>query len=568
MHIIDIVVTVVYLVGIVSLGCWVGIRQRKKSKGADNYFLASKSLSWPMIGMALFATNISCVHLVSLAQAGYEEGLLQGNFEWMAAFTLILLALFFAPFYIRSKVATLPDFLEKRYSRPCRDILAVFSLVSAVVVHIAFALLTGSIVLKGLFGIDPYISIPIIALATGAYVIIGGLMAVVFTETVETVVLLLGAIFITYFSFKCLGGDQGVGAAWGKILITLDTARETNMMSMLRPKGDPSNMPWYSILLGYPVLGIWYWCADQTIVQRVLGAKDENHARVGPLFAGLIKLLPVFLFVLPGLMFYVMVDSGMFADLKSVWADGASRAGLVMIVDGVETAIPTSEAYTLMIQRLLPVGFTGLMAAALIAALMSTVSGALNSISTLFSYDLYKRFKPDTSDKQLVHIGRIAAGVAMIGAILLVPLLARYGSIFRGINEIIAHIAPPVTAVFLWGVLWKGASARGALTTMIGGAIAGLLVFLARKLGGDLTPAFISDTPFMMMAFYLFVFCTLLIVVSSLLMPKQEGEDPEALYFKGIGECFAFRGWRGIGDYRVLSVILLTALSFLYYIFR
>ena len=568
MHIIDVIVTVTYLVGIVAAGCWVGIRQRKKTQGADGYFLASKSLSWPMIGMALFATNISCVHLVSLAQAGFEEGLLQGNFEWMASFTLILLALFFAPFYIRSKVSTLPDFLEKRYSRPCRDILAVFSLVSAVVVHIAFALLTGSIVLKGLFGISPNVSIPVIALATGAYVIVGGLMAVVFTETVETVVLLFGAILITYFSFKFLGGDQGVGAAWGKIATALDTTRESSMMSMLRPQGDPSNMPWYSILLGYPVLGIWYWCADQTIVQRVLGAKDENHARVGPLFAGIIKLIPVFLFVLPGLMFYVMVDTGMFADLKSVWADGATKAGLVQIIDGVETSIPTSEAYTLMIQRLLPTGFTGLVAAALIAALMSTVSGALNSISTLFSYDLYKRFKPDTSDKQLVHIGRVAATVAMVGAIALVPLLGRYGSIFRGINEIIAHIAPPVTAVFLWGVLWKGASARGALTTLIGGAVTGITVFLVKKLGGDLTPAFINSVPFMMMAFYLFVFCTLLLVVSSLLMPKRAGEDPEALYFKGIRECFAFRGWRGIGDYRVLSALLLAALAVLYYKFH
>lgn len=568
MHKIDIIVTVVYLVGIVTAGCWVGIRQRRKSKDADGYFLASKNLSWPMIGMALFATNISCVHLVSLAQAGYEEGLLQGNFEWMAGFTLILLALFFVPFYIRSKVTTLPDFLEKRYSRPCRDILAVFSLVSAVVVHIAFALLTGSIVLKGLFGISPTLSIPIIALATGAYVIIGGLMAVVFTETLETVVLLFGAIFITYFSFKFLGGDQGIGAAWGKIMTTLDSTQEAQMMSVLRPKGDPSGMPWYAIMLGYPVLGIWYWCADQTIVQRVLGAKDENHARVGALFAGLIKILPVFLFVLPGLMFYVMVDSGSFPDLKSVWAEGSYKAGLVQIIDGVETSIPTSEAYTLMIQRLLPTGFTGLMAAALIAALMSTVSGALNSISTLFSYDLYKRFKPNTTDKQLVHIGRIAAAVAMVCAIGLVPLLGRYGSIFRGLSEIIAHIAPPITAVFLWGVLWKGASARGALTTMIGGAVGGLSVFLISKIGGDLTPAFISNTPFMMMAFYLFVFCTIIIVIASLLMPKKAGEDPENLYFNSVRECFAFKGWKGIGDYRVLSVVLMISLIILYYIFR
>ncbi len=566
----DVVVTITYMVLIVGAGCWVGIRHRRKSVDGEarGYFLAGGTLSWPMIGMALFATNISCVHLVSLAQAGFEEGLLQGNFEWMAALTLILLALIFAPFYIRSRVSTLPDFLEKRYGRSCRDILAGFSLVSAILIHIGFSMLTGAIVLSGLFGIDPWISIIVIAVSTAAYVVVGGLMAVVFTETVETVVLLFGASLITYFSFKFLGGDQGVGAGWGKLMEALHTPQEKNMMSMLRPQGDPSGMPWYAILLGYPVLGIWYWCADQTIVQRVLGAKDENHARVGPLFAALIKILPVFLFVLPGLMFYAIVKSGSFADLRVLWAEGASKPGLEIATNGIWKTIETKEAYTQMIVRLLPSGLTGVMAAALIAALMSTVSGALNSISTLFSYDLWKRFKPDTPDERLVTIGRIAAVCAMLVAIGLVPLLSRYGSIFRGINEIIAHIAPPVTTVFLWGVLWKGASYRGALTTMIGGALAGILVFATHKLGGEAAPSFIRETNFMMMAFYLFVFCSLLLVLSSLAMPKRAGEDPEELYFKSYGECLAFKGWSGVGNYKFLAFLVFATMAVLYYLFR
>jgi SSS family solute:Na+ symporter len=568
----DIVVTISYMVLIVGAGCWVGVRHRRKSAAsgeAREYFLAGSTLRWPMIGMALFATNISCVHLVSLAQAGFEEGLLQGNFEWMAALTLILLSLVFAPFYIRSRIATLPDFLEKRYGRTCRDILAGFSLVSAILIHIGFSLLTGAIVLSGLFGINPWVSIVVIAVATAAYVVIGGLMAVVFTETVETVVLLFGAILITYFSFKFLGGDQGVAAGWSKLMGLLQTPEEKNMMSMLRPAGDPSGMSWHAILLGYPVLGIWYWCADQTIVQRVLGAKDENHARVGPLFAALIKILPVFLFVLPGLMFYAIVKSGTFDDLRVLWPDGATRPGLEGAVAGGGWAtIETKEAYTQMIVRLLPSGLTGVMAAALIAALMSTVSGALNSISTLFSYDLWKRFKPDTPDHKLVTIGRIAAVCAMLVAIGLVPLLSRYGSIFRGLNEIIAHIAPPITAVFLWGVLWKGASYRGALTTMLGGALAGILVFAINKLGGDSAPAFIRGTNFMLMAFYLFVFCSLLLFASSLAMPKKPGEDPEQLYLKSLGDCLAFKGWPGIGNYKILAVLVIVIMSILYYIFR
>lgn len=566
----DIVVTITYMVLIVGAGCWVGIRHRRKSATGEarGYFLAGSTLRWPMIGMALFATNISCVHLVSLAQAGFEEGLLQGNFEWMAALTLILLALIFAPFYIRSRISTLPDFLEKRYGRTCRDILAGFSLLSAILIHIGFSLLTGAIVLSGLFGVDPWISITVIAVATAAYVVIGGLMAVVFTETVETVVLLFGASLITYFCFKYLGGDQGVGAGWGKLMDALQTPEEKKMMSMLRPKDDPSGMPWYAIMLGYPVLGIWYWCADQTIVQRVLGAKDENHARVGPLFAALIKILPVFLFVLPGLMFYAIVKSGGFEDLRVLWQEDATRPGLEIAINGNWKAIETKEAYTQMIVRLLPSGLTGVMAAALIAALMSTVSGALNSISTLFAYDLWKRFRPQTPDHKLVTIGRIAAVCAMVLAIALVPLLSRYGSIFRGLNEIIAHIAPPVTTVFLWGLLWKGASYRGALTTMIGGALAGILVFATNKLGGDAAPAFIRETNFMMMAFYLFVFCSLLLWFSSLAMPKRASEDPEQLYLKSFGECLAFKGWKGIGNYKFLAVLVFCIMAVLYYIFR
>jgi len=567
----DIVVTITYMALIVGAGCWVGIRHRRKSAAggeARDYFLAGSTLTWPMIGMALFATNISCVHLVSLAQAGFEEGLLQGNFEWMAAFTLVLLALFFAPFYIRSRISTLPDFLEKRYGRTCRDILAGFSLVSAILIHIGFSLLTGAIVLSGLFDINPWVSIVVIAVATAAYVVIGGLMAVVFTETVETVVLLIGAVLITYFCFKFLGGDQGVTAGWGRLIALLETPQEKQMMSMLRPAGDSSGMPWYAILLGYPVLGIWYWCADQTIVQRVLGAKDENHARVGPLFAALIKILPVFLFVLPGLMFYAIVKSGAFEDLRILWTEGSTRPGLEMATNGTWAAIETKEAYTHMIVRLLPSGLTGVMAAALIAALMSTVSGALNSISTLFSYDLWKRFKPDTPDDKLVTIGRVAAVGAMLVAIGLVPLLSRYGSIFRGINDIIAHIAPPVTAVFLWGVFWKGASYRGALTTMIGGAVAGIAIFATNKLGGDSAPAFIRDTNFMMMAFYLFLFCSALLFVSSLAMPKKPGEDPENLYFKSLGDCLSFKGWPGIGNYKFLSALVIVVMAVLYYIFR
>lgn len=543
---IDIIVIVVYMVTIVGLGCWVGIR-KKKGQEASDYFLAGKSLGWPMIGLALFATNISCVHLVSLAQAGFDSGLLMGNFEWMAAFTLILLGFFFAPFYIRSKVTTLPDFLEKRYCRECRDWLAILSMVSAITIHIGFSLATGAIVLHGMFGINQWVCIITIAILTGIYTIIGGLMAVVVTESIQTVVLLLGAMIITVFAFIKVGG-------WSSMVETLDTAKEMSMLSMLRAGDDPNNggLPWYSIFLGYPVLGIWYWCADQTIVQRVLGAKDENNARVGPLFAGLIKILPVFIFVLPGLIFYAILDKG------------------IMNIEVTNS----KEVYAIMIKQLLPVGLTGVMAAALMAALMSTVSGALNSISTLFSYDLYKRFKPDTSEKKLVFVGRLAAFFAIVIAIALVPLLNSYQSIFAGLNDIIAHIAPPVTAVFMLGIFWPRASATSAKLTLWIGSGMGALVYAIKTLSiaypetFTWVPRFFIDTPFMMMAFYLMTACIFMQVVFTYAFPKGADEDKEKLYWARPLAALDDPGWPGIGNYKFLGAALIVIMSVLFYVFR
>ena len=259
--------------------------------------------------MALFATNISCLHLVSLAQAGYDSGLLMGNFEWMAGFTLILLSLFFVPFYIRSKVATLPDFLEKRYCRECRDWLAVVSMVAAIVFHIAFPLSSGWIVLHGVFGIEKWTCILMICGLTALYTVLGGLAAVVMTETIQAIVLILGAVVITAFAYVKVGG-------WEAMASVLHSADESLRLSVLRSPAVEKEFPWFAIFLGYPVLGIWYWCADQTIVQRVLGAKDENHARIGPLFCAVIKILPVFIFVLPGLIFYVILKAGLLTGVK------------------------------------------------------------------------------------------------------------------------------------------------------------------------------------------------------------------------------------------------------------
>lgn len=542
----DLSISILYILGILAIGLWAGISHRRKSKAnaAGEYFLAGKTLKWPAIGLALFATNISTVHLVSLAQSGFDSGLLNGNFEWMAAFTLILLSLFFVPFYIKSGVATLPDFLEKRYDRSSRDWLAVISVVSAIIIHIAFSMLAGGIVLKTLFGLNMYVSVIVICIITAIYTIIGGLKAVVVTESIQTVVLLTGAFIISYAAFNKMGG-------WEPMTDVLKNKGEMDKLSMLRPHGDSSGMPWYTVFLGYPILGIWYWCADQTIVQRVLGAKDENHARVGPLFCGFIKILPVFIFVLPGLFAYTLVQTG-HLDVTSLGLDDKGN-------------VNSKGIYTLMITQLLPSGLIGVLVAALLSGLMSQVSGALNSISTMVSYDMYQRYRPGASDKQLIRIGKIAAGIALVFSLGLLPLLNRYESIFSGINDIIAHIAPPITCVFLLGVFWRGASAQSAKLTLWIGSILGVVVFAINKIFPE---TLIGHIPFMMMAFYLFCTCVVIQVSFSYIYPVQHTEESAQLYWKSPWEPLQGTAWKGLGNYKVLSGLLLLVTGVLYYIFR
>lgn len=536
----DIAIIVGYLLAIVSLGVWVGLRGARKNKGKDTakgYFLASGSLKWPVIGLALFSTNISTIHLVALAQEGYVNGLAYGNFEWMAAFTLIILALFFVPFYIRAKVTTLPDFLEKRYNGTCRDMLAVISVFSAIFIHIGFSLYTGGVVINGMFGVDIKVSIIAICALVGIYTILGGLASVVITEAIETVVLLLGAVIITAICFYKLG-------SWQELVANVEPVK----LTVVRPHGDSSGLPWYAVLLGYPVIGIWYWCADQTIVQRVLGAKDENHARVGPLFAGFIKILPVFLFVLPGLMCYALVQNGTL--------DVANMAR--------ENGEPdTRDTYAFMIRELLPVGLRGVITAALLAALMGTVSGALNSVSTLVSYDLVKRWRPATDGRALVRIGRLTAFLTMIVAIVWSLQLGRYASIFQGIQSLISYIAPPITAVFLWGVFMKRASAIGAATTLVLGTLLGFTVFVLdwnKEATG-------WNVPFLMAAFYLFIICSIILFTVSAFFPQTHTRESAALVWDNPASVLRAPGWKGIGNYKFLSLLLFLTMSALFVIF-
>lgn len=550
----------VYLIAVSGLGIAAGFLHRRNERGGagGHYFLAGNTLAWPVIGLAMFAANISTVHLVSLAEAAYKFGLVFGNFEWMAGFTLILLSLFFAPLYLRSRVATLPDFLERRFNRGCRDVLSVISLFSALVIHMGVALYTAAWVLRGILGLAPNASILgvnalmvfiiILGVLTGTYTVFGGLLAVVWTESVQTILLLTGAVVITVTGYLKVGG-------WTELVQTLATHPHplaavagsnvtwgtANFLNMARNSGDPSGLPWYSILLGYPVLGIWYWCCDQTIVQRVLAAKDEKNARLGPLFCAFLKIFPVFFFVLPGVICVALVQ-------KNVFNGAAPQT--------------SADTYTFMLTHLLPSGLKGLVAAAMLAAAMQTCSAALNSAATLVAYDLFKRYKPGLNDQQLVRIGKIATIAGAIIAIIASPLFGHYTTIFQGINKLISYIAPPITAVFLLGVFWKRASGTSAFITLVAGIVLGFVAFYL-----DWNNIYHGD--FMLTAFWLLLACMFIMVVTTFLFPEPLKAGAETLIWESWREPLrSHAGGFGLADYRMASLVILAVFIGLYFTFR
>ena len=541
-HWIDLAIIIAYLLGITLIGV---VSSRKQTETSTGYFLAGRSLGWVTVGLALFATNISTVHLIGLASSGFSDGLVIGNFEWLAPFMLIVLGLVFAPFYFRTKISTLPEYLEGRYGPGSRTVLAFMAVVGALFIHIGVTLYAGAVMFQSFVEIDILWSILIVSLLTVIYTVTGGLKAVVITESIQTVLLLIGAAAVTVF---------GVLALHDKGITSLDALREAarpGQMSMIRTEGE---FAWWIMLLGYPVLGIWYWCSDQTIVQRVLGAKSERDAQIGPIFAGFIKVLPVFLMVLPGVIGYVL-----FADL---------------IGDNPDATLIT------LIQQLLPTGLRGLVVAGLLAALMSTVAGALNSTSTLVSIDIVKRMRPETKDQTLVRIGQITAVVVMLCAIAWSTQGERFGGIFKGINAMIAVLAPPISTVFLWGIIWRRGTSAASLTTLIVGFLLGALVFLVDfpAMSGLILGVDAEDNPiqlvtnqwgipFMLQAWWLFVICSVIFVVTSFVTRQQDPERLDRFCWSHPLSAIMEKPLDGLLDPRVLSGLLVLVMAVCYWLF-
>jgi SSS family solute:Na+ symporter len=557
---IDVAVIAIYLIGITAFGIWIGYRRNTNS---EQYFLAGHSLSWFTVGAAIFTSNISTIHLVGLAAGGAKEGVVIGNFEWMACFTLILLALIFAPFYINSGVKTLPEFMERRYCPSARTFLAVIGLLGALLIHIGISLFAAAKVFESFLGVPMYATIIVLSLFTVTYTILGGLKAVVMTENIQVLLLLGGAVLVTVLGLQALP-DVGVHN-----LAEFKAAVKPDQMHMLHPvyntAGHLSEFSWLGVLLGYPILGIWYWCADQTHVQRVLGAKNLKAGQNGALFAGFLKITPLFLMVFPGVIGYVL------------WQKGAFQLANVNGAPDYNTMLPT------LINHLVPVGLKGLLAACMAAALMSCMAAALNSCATIISLDIVKRRRPETSDARVVTIGRVATGVIMLLAMLWSTQGNQFGTIFEAINKIPMTFAPAVTTVFVLGVLWKRGTWQAAMTTLYVGTIIGGIYFVLDMpsigkmlLHGQAHGGFgglVSDNtqglgiPFMLVGPIIVVLCVITYIVTSLLTPAMNAEqvakvcwDHPLAFLKGKVE--------GLSDPRIVTLILIVVVGILYYCLR
>ncbi len=560
---IDVAVIAIYLIGITVFGIWIGYRRNTSSQ---QYFLANKSLGWFTVGAAVFTSNISTLHLVGLAAGGAKDGLVIGNFEWMACFTLMALALVFAPFYINSGVATLPEFMERRYCPQARTFLAVIGLLGALLIHIGISLFAAAKVFESFLGVPMMVTIIVLSLFTVTYTVLGGLKAVVMTENIQVLLLLGGALLVTVLGIKAL---PGVGV---KDVADFKAAVMPGQLNMLQPifnsEGHLNGFSWLSVLLGYPILGIWYWCADQTHVQRVLGARSLKDGQNGALFAGFLKITPVFLMVLPGIIGYVLWQKGAFQILNLKDSGHPDY----------NTMLPS------LINYLIPVGLKGLIAASMAAALMSCMAAALNSCATLISLDIVKRVRPETPDTKVVWIGRIATGVIMVLAMLWSTQGDQFGTIFEAINKIPMTFAPAVTTVFVLGVMWKRGTSQAAMATLYIGSIIGCIYFLVdmpgigkmilghEKAGADFT-GLVTDArhglgiPFMLVGPMLTVFCVAIYLVTSWMTPAM---DPKEVAKVCWDHPLAFLKGRlmGAGDPRLVTAYLLVTVGVLYYWLR
>lgn len=475
---IDNIILISYLIIVLSLGFYYS---RTKEKNSTEYFLAGRNLGWITVGLSIFATNISSEHFVGLAGGGALKGLAVGQFELMAIFILIILGWILAPIYIKSGVTTMPEFLEKRFDRRSRKFFTVFSLLIYIFTKITVSLFAGGMLFNKIFGLNIYTSTIIIVLITGLYSVIGGATAVSRTHVFQAIVMILGAFTLTLFGLNEVGGFSG-----------LQEKLPAHYFNMFRPMSDP-DFPWTGIIFGAPIIAFWYWCTDQLFVQRILSAKSVNDARRGTLLASILKVLPIFILVLPGL-----IAAALFPEVRG------------------------DEAYPFLLSSdILPVGFKGFVVAGLLAAIMSSLASVFNTSAILFTNDFYKPRYPEASERKIILVSRLATTAFVVAGILSVPLIKIIGSqLYIYLQSFQAYFGPPVTAVFLLGLLVKSTTSKAAIWTFITGELIGLSRLIVDFMvnSGYVTNEFLvyyAGINFLHFAIFLFLICSGLMLVIS-----------------------------------------------------
>lgn len=506
---IDLVLIAAYFVFAISLGLWLG----RKHETAEDFFLAGRGMLWPVIGLSLFASNISSTTLVGLAGDAYATGISVFNYEWMAAVVLAIFAIFFLPFVLRAGVYTMPQFLSKRYDGRARTYFSLLTLFLNIVVDTAGSLYAGALLLKMIFpALDLWITVTVLAVAAGLYTIAGGLAAVMFTDALQAALLVLGSILITIFALDAVGG-------WEAVVAAVPEAK----LSLIRPPGDPG-VPWPGLVTGVALLGFYFWCTNQFMVQRLLSAKDLNHGRRGALFAGFLKLPVLFIMVLPGT-FAILLYPGL---------------------DNPDLVYPT------LMFDLMPTGLLGLVLAGFVAALMSQIDSTLNSASTLVTMDFVALRRPDLTPHQLMRIGQGVTFLFMLLAVLWAPQIERFGSLFKYLQAILAYTVPPVVAMFVIGTFSRRVNATGGAAALLTGTAAGAVFFIGNEVVADS-----RVVHFLYVAPILFAVSAVVLLLASRLAPPPAPEEIEDLvwsraYFaEESRELAALPWWR---NYRFLAL--------------
>ena len=521
MAILDWVVIGLFAVALIMIIVWVS---RQKQSTASDYFLGGKDATWIAIGASIFASNIGSEHLIGLAGAGASSGMAMAHWEiqgWM----ILLLGWVFVPFYTRSMVYTMPEFLERRYNGASRTILSLISLISYVLTKVAVTVYAGGLVFQQVFGIDTLWGIDFfwiaaigLVLITALYTIFGGMKSVLYTSVLQTPILLLGSLIILVLGLRELGG-------WDEMM-RICSAVEVNeygdsMTNLIRSNED-ANYPWLGALIGSAVIGFWYWCTDQFIVQRVLSGKNEKEARRGTIFGAYLKLLPVFLFLIPGMIAFALHQkTGAFLPLT-------------------ETGINSDAAFPTLVAKLLPAGVKGLIVCGILAALMSSLASLFNSSSALFTIDFYQRFHPNTDPKKLVRIGQIATVVIVFLGIIWIPVMRSMGDVlYNYLQEVQSVLAPGIAAAFLMGIVWKRASAQGGMWGLIAGLVIGL-TRLSAKIWYDFNPVEGEHSWFQYMFYdwnwlffcgWMLLFCLAVVFVVSLFTKAPDANKIQGLVF-------------------------------------